>query len=525
MYKYLCEECYNPLYISLFIYEKEIFMKLKCQNCKYLKTKNFINFIFMKKTSSIMCSKCGSRNNKLLKNPKEKKISCEECKGNDYHHLHLNYCKVCNKNKIKNFCISCEEYFCDSYCINNHMKIYSNINNQIKEFLGNKIENYKIKENINIYEKYKNDLKKYITNVISYFETNEKNDKIIYSKISDFINLLKFIDIHFSKENSLKNSIFFTQKESEIKLFEIITLLRNENNNNYLISAIPMNENIYCLVNFSEIKLYKNSNLYQTLQFENLEILTLLYYIHIEDSIKKEKILISLKENLIFFEKDQENNFKEIKKIPLKHNFTKIIQYFKNGEGQEKFFGISNETVYSIEEFEHFSINKITDITDISDITDIIQINNEILIMSSPSLNKLIILYYNNNDKIKEYFGIDLSYEDSLSFIRDNIIVVKGNKSLSIFDCINLTILRTIKLDFNIFSFVSVSTQIFITITKENIILWDCDLNIKYQIKNEMEIFKIKKNIINDEGEFNESINGEIIGVGKLGIYKFNFKY
>ena len=40
-----------------------------------------------------------------------------------------------------------------------------------------------------------------------------------------------------------------------------------------------------------------------------------------------------------------------------------------------------------------------------------------------------------------------------------------------------------------------------------------------------MEIFKIKKNIINDEGEFNESINGEIIGVGKLGIYKFNFKY
>ena len=113
--------------------------------------------------------------------------------------------------------------------------------------------------------------------------------------------------------------------------------------------------------------------------------------------------------------------------------------------------------------------------------------------MSSPSLNKLIILYYNNNNKIKEYFGIDLSYEDSLSFIRDNIIVVKGNKSLSIFDCINLTILRTIKLDFNIFSFVSVSTQIFITITKENIILWDCDLNIKYQIKNEMEIFKIKK--------------------------------
>ena len=516
MYKYLCEECYNPLYISLFIYEKEIFMKLKCQNCKYLKTKNFINFIFLKKTSSIICSICGSRN-KLLKNVKEKKISCQKCKGNDYHHLNLNYCKVCNEHKINNFCISCEEYFCDYYCINNHMKIYSQINNQIKEFLGNiKIENYKIKENINIYEKYKNDLKKYITNEISDFETNKKNEKIIYSKISNFINLLKFIDIHFSKENSLKNSIFFTQKESEIKLFEIITLLRNENNNNYLISAIPMNDNIFCSVNFSEIKLYKNSNLYQTLQFENLEILTLLYYIYIEDSIKKEKILISLKENLIFFEKDQENNFKEIKKISLEHNFTKIIQYFKNGEGQEKFFGISNETVYSIEEFEHFSINKIT---------DIIQVNNEILIMSSPSLNKLIILYYNNNNKIKEYFGIDLSYEDSLSFIRDNIIVVKGNKSLSIFDCINLTILRTIKLDFNIFSFVSVSTQIFITITKENIILWDCDLNIKYQIKNEMEIFKIKKNIINDEGEFNESINGEIIGVGKLGIYKFNFKY
>ena len=103
--------------------------------------------------------------------------------------------------------------------------------------------------------------------------------------------------------------------------------------------------------------------------------------------------------------------------------------------------------------------------------------------------------------------------------------IIKGNQNLSIFDCINFTILKNVILNFEIFSIIPMINQVFISISKNYIKIWDYDLNEIDNIDNEMKIYYASISTNNNEiNNKNGDIlfNYNIIGVGKNGIFKFN---
>ena len=238
-------------------------------------------------------------------------------------------------------------------------------------------------------------------------------------------------------------------------------------------------------------------------------------------------LIISFNNQLILY-KEENNNFIKInEKISSSSEdlkFTKIIQWIENHKKTKYLRGISNGIIYKITvNNENLDISELSE--EIKDkVNDCIEINNKVLVMSCTYLNKLIFFYHENN-QIKEFYGINLSYKNNLYFFRDNLIFIKGNKNLSIFDCINFTILKNIVVQFEIFSIVPMTNKVFISISKNYIKIWDYDLNEIDNIDNEMDIYfaSISINIKEIYSKNNDTnINNNIIGVGKNGIYKFN---
>jgi hypothetical protein len=257
---------------------------------------------------------------------------------------------------------------------------------------------------------------------------------------------------------------------------------------------------------------------YINIKFEK-EILSTLYF-----TIEKNKMLIISLNNQLILYKEENNNFIKINESTEDLNFTKIIQWIENHKNTKYLRGISNGVIYKMTiNNENLYISKLNE--DIKDkINDCIEINNKVLVMSCTYLNKLIFFYHENN-QIKDFYGINLSYKNNLYFFRDNLIIIKGNKNLSIFDCINFTILKNIVVQFEIFSIVPMTNKVFISISKNYIKIWDYDLSEIDQIENELEIYNAAITINNKEiinKNENKYINYNIIGVGKNGIFKFN---
>ncbi len=530
-----CQECYTPLIISFFYTKnyndenilnnmetskKNLMIKIKCQNCKYTKIKNFHDLISLYKTSKIICFKCGkifknkshfyldnlNEENEKNKNKKILKIYCKECKSEDNKNPHFNdnKCRYCISNSdILFFCESCDAFFCMN-CLNMHfnpleISLLDNNNNDKKnEFLKFIEENYKIKFGHS---------KKI---------DNKNEDKKIKGIIFENYNNNKFLEFINEQKNDKK---YILKKTNEL-----FTLLLNKSETNFLIKAIPIDENNFYTIDYSKINFYKinknkiENDSFVTINFEK-EILTTLYF-----TIEKNKMfIISLNNQLILY-KEENNNFIKINESNEDLNFTKIIQWIENHKNTKYLRGISNGVIYKITiNNENLYISKLSE--DIKDkINDCIEINNKVLVMSCTYLNKLIFFYHENN-QIKEFYGINLSYKNNLYFFRDNLIIIKGNKNLSIFDCINFTILKNIVVQFEIFSIVPMTNKVFISISKNYIKIWDYDLSEIDQIENELEIYNAAITINNKEiinKNENKYINYNIIGVGKNGIFKFN---
>ncbi len=532
-----CQECYSPLIISFLntknyneennlnnmeTSKKNIMIKIKCHYCKYTKIKNINDLISIYKTSKIICFKCGKKykhkshfyldnqENEKKNNIKIMKIYCNECKRDDNKNPHFNdnKCKYCISNyDILLFCESCDALFCVN-CSNMHFNpldislLENTNNNKQNEFLKFIEENCKIK-----FDRIKN-------------FGNKNEDKKIKGIMFDNYNNNKFLEFK-NEENNLK-------KYKLKKINEVFTLLLNKSETNFLIKAIPIDENNFYTIDFSIINFYKiNQNKVENDTFITIksekEILTTLYF-----TIEKNKMLIISFNNQLILYKEENNNFIKInEKISSSSEdlkFTKIIQWIENHKKTKYLRGISNGIIYKITvNNENLDISELSE--EIKDkVNDCIEINNKVLVMSCTYLNKLIF-FYNENNQIKEFYGINLSYKNNLYFLRDNIIIIKGNNNLSIFDCINFTILRNVIVQFEIFSIIPITNQVFISISKNYIKIWDYDLNEIDNIDNEMDIYfaSISINIKEIYSKNNDTnINNNIIGVGKNGIYKFN---
>ena len=533
-----CQECFTPLIISLFYTKKYnnenklnnietskkyIMIKIKCQYCKYTKIKNINDLISIYKTSKIICFKCGKKyknqsdfyldnlnqENEKNNNIKIKKIFCKHCKSanNKNHHFNDNKCKYCTSNyDILLFCESCDDFFCIN-CSNMHfnpldISLLKNPINDKKNVFKNFIEkNCKIK-----FENKRNENK----------QENKKNNGIIFENYNNN----KFLEF----KNEEKNVKKYILKKTN----ETFTLLLNKSETNFMITAIPINENTFYAINYSEINFYKIiSNKTENVPYINIkfekEILSTLYF-----TIEKNKMLIISLNNQLILYKEENNSFIKIYEMISSSSenlkFIKIIQWIENHKNTKYLRGISNGIIYKITiSNENIYISELSE--KIKDkVNDCIEINNNILVMSCTYLNK-IILYYNENNIIKEFYRINLSYKNNLYFLRDNIIIIKGNQNLSIFDCINFTILKNVILNFEIFSIIPMINQVFISISKNYIKIWDYDLNEIDNIDNEMDIYfaSISINIKEIYSKNNDTnINNNIIGVGKNGIYKFN---